>query len=956
LKSLISSMKRSLESIKNRRIKSQHLFQALQAALIGALAFSCIQAEAAQETQEPAKTICTMTINSENEKNIFKKHLGGKGKFKFVELVPGHADSITSNDTDDAEDWFNQACKAKIKCDVLLVSGHFAGSFFSNKSPYSLSLEALEQKACSNSCTGILQNPKAVYLFGCNTLAAKEKDRRTEKQYIEVLMRDGFSRDEAERLAQSRYGVFGDSFGARMQRVFHGEKIIYGFDSIGPAGSTIDRPLENYFLRTPNKSVRNFSDRVLKRSVDPEFMTALANSDITYVAGLESTDKEYQPSMQMCKMQLPQTTVEEKLKLANQFLNTEYRSLALPQVMSLFNNYRDLNPKRFSPAERLALAELTSNTPARQILVETSFKLNATPILQAQTFLWFYKVGWFSKLEFDTAQRGLIKKLVDNKSKANVESAAAIFQLAVQTKFDFHLPETFQFADPLSELDLQYLKTFNLSLEMREEILDLLAQERVEDKSWISPALVKTILGRRLPLPLTEQRKQYFVNKNLKFLDLFRLSYEGIEDLMREKLLVELSQLSGDALQRKICTQEAKTLFTGSMPLAVLRPLQVDSLQFLTAAQCVGIKGQLDAEADWLFPAVFSAFEEKRLTAYRAVDLLAGMRVPKVHATSPILKRMLLESKSSAFNEVMEAAVLEMLTQLSRAKNTKAMADLCEDYGKVVPGLFDRLQPSQFKIRLDLKDPKQYPLLSCFGLRQFDDWKTLVENYFNLKQADRIYTEEQMQKKVYPRFNLSLSSTFFSALSSYAQSVKTVKAVVSELRYTRSSDKFATWLVNFSENFEQLEKRLWFYQAVNVSSANKVQVHLEDLELRFYLLENWSQFDPSLRVRFTALLTLMSLSREDWQKFLFGHPWTDQVFNALDKESKLSVSLKLLGDNLNNTEKAFLLERLMAMSPDLAAQDQILANLPVSPENFKLLEPYREQFNFESKNVRQYFE
>ena len=110
-------------------------------------------------------TVCTVTINSSDERELFRSHL--EKDFDFVEL------------TDFAKleskgDWFLHSCKQGIRCDVLVISGHFGGSFFGS-SRLRLSLEQLERRSCRSSCDGILRHPKEVFLFGCNTTAGKER-------------------------------------------------------------------------------------------------------------------------------------------------------------------------------------------------------------------------------------------------------------------------------------------------------------------------------------------------------------------------------------------------------------------------------------------------------------------------------------------------------------------------------------------------------------------------------------------------------------------------------------------------------------------------------------------------------------------------------------------------------------------------------------------------------------
>ncbi len=185
--------------------------------------------------------VCSITINSSDEIEAFKKFLPDSD-FDFIELLPSHINKAQ----DHSSHWFDSACKRDISCDILVVSGHFGGIFF-GKSGYSLPTELLEEKACQNSCKGILSSVKEIFLFGCNTLASKAKDRRTYTEYLQVLLDDGMAREEAERVVAYRYSPLGTPFHDRMNFVFSGSETIYGFDELSPLGPDIKNPLEKYF-------------------------------------------------------------------------------------------------------------------------------------------------------------------------------------------------------------------------------------------------------------------------------------------------------------------------------------------------------------------------------------------------------------------------------------------------------------------------------------------------------------------------------------------------------------------------------------------------------------------------------------------------------------------------------------------------------------------------------------
>ncbi|MGE5086924.1 MAG: hypothetical protein ACM3MG_11530, partial [Bacillota bacterium] len=210
------------------------------------------------------KTVCSMTINSDNEIEAFKKGLP-KDQFDFVELT------LSGKDSGDDQNWLRNSCKMGVKCDVLVVSGHFAGSFFGS-SGLKLSIEDLESASCDQSCSGIFHDPKEVFLFGCNTLAGKNQDSRSPEQYVQVLVEDGFSYEEARAVASFRYSPLGSSFSDRMSRVFSKVPRIYGFSSIAPSGENGTPYLKNYLKTTGSTyfdylaNLASDSNKVLKQN------------------------------------------------------------------------------------------------------------------------------------------------------------------------------------------------------------------------------------------------------------------------------------------------------------------------------------------------------------------------------------------------------------------------------------------------------------------------------------------------------------------------------------------------------------------------------------------------------------------------------------------------------------------------------------------------------------------
>src|SRR5918911_4473667 len=123
-----------------------------------AAAWACLLALAAASAlaEESRQVVCTITVNSADEREAFR-HFLPAGRFEFVELVESGR-----------PDWLSSSCHKGIQCDMLVVSGHFAGSEFYSSRPEAretLKVDEIERVQCSGSC-GLFAKLKEVYLFG----------------------------------------------------------------------------------------------------------------------------------------------------------------------------------------------------------------------------------------------------------------------------------------------------------------------------------------------------------------------------------------------------------------------------------------------------------------------------------------------------------------------------------------------------------------------------------------------------------------------------------------------------------------------------------------------------------------------------------------------------------------------------------------------------------------------
>ncbi len=384
----------------------------------------------AQQSTQSGYTVCTATINSPEERETFKKHLEGKN-FKFVELTDYSQATSKENRGDD---WFRNACEAGVQCDILMISGHFGGNFFGDTG-FSLGTESMEERSCNKSCDGILKQPKEVFLMGCNTLAGKDPDRRTPAQYLSVLLEDGISRSDAERIVEARYGALGDSYRDRMRRIFSGVPHIYGFDSVGPSGKTVKPFLEKYFKRVPdyenhllkiegqrlvslietaNQAVRNINNSVLEE--------VLGATHFAQCSGIHEDDPAYSLKKKICDLYRTDISKGDQLKIIHGMLKSPQRDLFVPSIAgffkkkSIFNEFADKN----------LVKEISEDPEVRKFIDDLYKKMLSSPALALDILSLKKALGWISAGEFEERAKGLFKDTLKNLTRENVDLLCSV--------------------------------------------------------------------------------------------------------------------------------------------------------------------------------------------------------------------------------------------------------------------------------------------------------------------------------------------------------------------------------------------------------------------------------------------------------------------------------------------------------------------------------------------------
>ena len=361
------------------------------------IVFSNLALSQTLEDQDSSKpTVCTVTINSTDEKEVFQNYL--EDDFNFVELTT-LGEKYTSE-----EDWFLGACKSGVQCDILVISGHFGGSFFGS-SGYYLSLSELQRRSCQERCSGILKKPKEVFLFGCNTTAGKKADHRSPEEYTRVLIEDGFSRRQAEQVSAFRYSPIGEQTQDRMKQVFPFSRI-YGFHSLAPSGKNIRPRLNKYFQSIPNKDYISHLSNFPKKEENHFWSRAMKGQFIRSVDGVEDIENP------MCLLEKPEP-LYKKLLWIKEVLSDNERSLSYIPIIDLY--FKDLERmfgedwEDFPREEQSILEQIQFNSQGKNTVNE----LLSQPIpgvLSAQiTVLNFGKrIGWYDKEAYSERLKFLI--------------------------------------------------------------------------------------------------------------------------------------------------------------------------------------------------------------------------------------------------------------------------------------------------------------------------------------------------------------------------------------------------------------------------------------------------------------------------------------------------------------------------------------------------------------------
>jgi len=344
--------------------------------------FALLAALCALEARADRSTVCTVTVNSPDEREMFRRSLP-EDKFQLVELVERGR-----------PDWLASACRQNIRCDVLVISGHFDGGteFYSDRvgARESLPVEELERASCSASCSGLLSQLKEVYLFGCNTLNPATVEA-TASEVARSLVRSGHTQADADELARALNADHGESNRDAMRRIFANVPVIYGFPGQAPLGATAGPILGRYLQATASREVGT-------GRASAALLGAFSAASMSSAAGMIAGDARSDYRRDVCQFFDEQRSPAQRLSFIHSLLRRE-----MAEVRMFFERIETFDAsltdaERTAPAFVAALQEITADERARDRYLRYARDVDR-PEVRARMIQWAGKLGWLSPLE-----------------------------------------------------------------------------------------------------------------------------------------------------------------------------------------------------------------------------------------------------------------------------------------------------------------------------------------------------------------------------------------------------------------------------------------------------------------------------------------------------------------------------------------------------------------------------
>jgi hypothetical protein len=367
-------------------------------------------------------TVCTITVNSSDEREVFRRYLPAD-RYQFVELVERGR-----------PDWLASACRKGIRCDVLVISGHFDGGdeFYSDRvdARESLPVAEMERVSCGGSCPGLFSQLKEVYLFGCNTLnpdslhAARDEIARS-------LVAAGHAPADVDALSQLLAARYADSNRDKMRAIFKDVPVIYGFSSKAPLGAKAGPMLERYFQAGEGPTIGSGQPSA-------KLLALFAPSSMTAASGVSDADAQAAYRRDLCTFVDDRATKAGRLAFVHTLLQRDMAEarLFLDPIERSLDALSESD--RAAPAIAPVLAAISSDAAASTRYLAYLRNLGDT-LLRTRMIDVASRLGWLTPAQ----RRAELTRMIDDRLRAADLGAAdveAVCRLNQRHEFDAFAP------------------------------------------------------------------------------------------------------------------------------------------------------------------------------------------------------------------------------------------------------------------------------------------------------------------------------------------------------------------------------------------------------------------------------------------------------------------------------------------------------------------------------------
>ncbi len=344
------------------------------------------------------KTVCSVTINSPDERDTFKRHLP-PDEYRIVELVQRGQ-----------PDWLAQACQRRVSCDALIISGHFDDGIefypdrFENQE--ALTVHELQRASCSASCSSLFANLKEVYLFGCNTLRSDPR-HVAEGEVLRSLQRAGASPAEAEQVATQLNARYGESNRERIRHIFKDVPVLYGFSSKAPLGRHAGPVLDKYFQSAP-------AGEVASGRPSPTLLSLFGPVSMVAVPGLTDAEPHANFRADMCGFADDRPSDAHKLDFLHDVMRRDIAHVRM--FLDHLEHYvASLGAvQRRQPDTAAALARIQADQAARARYLALTRDADRAEV-QARMLALARSLGWLSaEQERDEFAQMIVQRMARN--------------------------------------------------------------------------------------------------------------------------------------------------------------------------------------------------------------------------------------------------------------------------------------------------------------------------------------------------------------------------------------------------------------------------------------------------------------------------------------------------------------------------------------------------------------